>query len=127
MPTREEWLEDNVFLSRWTGTLTNEDLRVGFSNIARVLNEQHHTIHVLFDLVECQEMPFNAPYLALKSGFMTHHHIGKVAIVGSNVRARILADIVEKVTQRAFTFCEDYKVAMDYFRGDIAPDKREMA
>ena len=118
MPTRQEWLEEGIYLSRWTRPVNIDDLRLSFQTITRVIGEQPPPVHLIFDLVDSGALPSNTPYVALKSGFMTHANIGKVLVIGNNVRAQMLADMVMKVTQREIIFFDTYKEAMAFLQAD---------
>ena len=119
MPTHEEWLSPSIFVTKWESPLSSEELRLAFGAIYDALEESENGAHVMFDLTQSGMIPFNAPYLALKSGFMTHPHAGRVAVVGMNIRAEILADIVVKVTRRDILFFPTYDKAREYLQDEV--------
>lgn len=119
MPTREEWITQDIFMTEWHAPLDGEELRGSFDAIRSALEEKTTTVHILFDLTQAGAIPLNSPYIALRSKFMVHERIGKVAVVGMDIRAEILADMVVKVTHRDIVFFSTYNQAMEYLNDMI--------
>lgn len=112
MGASQEWYAPKVYMVTWDGTLNGEDVVHSFQDIRQVLDNNKDEIHVLFDLTSVKNIPFNAPTLALSSGFMKHRNLGKVMVVGMNMRAQILADIVVRVTGKDITFYDHHDAAL---------------
>ena len=126
MPTQETWLDDDIYATIWQVPLTVDDLRLCFMNITEAMTHHQKPPNVLFDLTESSAIPFNAPYVALKSGFMTHHNADRVAVVGMNLRAQMLADIVVKVTKRDILFFASQAEAVDYLKVGLVKSESEL-
>lgn len=112
MGASQEWYAPTVYMVTWEGNLKNEDVLRSFHDIRHVLDTNKDEVHVLFDLTQVKNIPFNTPTIALSSGFMKHHNLGKVMVVGMNMRAQILADIVVRVTGKDVTFYDHHDAAL---------------
>lgn len=122
MPTEQSWYNGSTYITTWSGDLSNEDMRNCFNDIRLILEAQEEPINVLFDLMEVKGIPFSAPTTALSSGAMSHRNLKKIAVVGMNMRAQILADIVARVTRRPITFFETHKEAVEYLHESVRED-----
>jgi hypothetical protein len=112
MGSTHEWYAPSIFMVIWEGNLKSEDVVRSFHDIQQALDSNEGEIHVLFDLTHVKNIPFNAPTLALSTGFMKHQNLGKVMVVGMNMRAQILADIVARVTGKELTFYDNHDAAL---------------
>ena len=112
MGANQEWYAPNVYMVTWDGTVNGDDVIHSFRDIRRILDENKDEIHVLFDLTRVKNIPFNAPTLALSSGFMKHKKLGKVMAVGVNMRAQILADIIVRVSGKDISFYNHHDAAL---------------
>ncbi|MCI0710480.1 MAG: hypothetical protein L0154_10000 [Chloroflexi bacterium] len=112
MGASHEYYAPNVYMVTWDGTLNSDDVIHSFQDIRHVLDNNKDEIHILFDLTRVKNIPFSAPTLALSAGFMKHRNLGKVMVVGMNMRAQILADIVVRVTGKDITFYDHHDAAL---------------
>lgn len=119
MANREMWLEEDIFLTVWEKPLFTLDLRNSFEAVAEAISSKTQIVHVLFDVQEAGNIPLNAPYLALRSGFMTMENLGLVAVVGMDRRAQVLADMVVKVVKRNIIFFPTYDEALRYLKTEF--------
>jgi hypothetical protein len=120
MATEESWIQENIILTTWTKPLTAEQLRACFNNLAQMTAEADTTAHILFDLTDAGSVPAQAPVLALGSNFLTQEHTGKVAVVGMNIVAQILAQVATSVSKKDINFFPIYKSALAYLQEDTA-------
>lgn len=120
MPTAESWLEANIILTTWTNPLTADELKVCFNNLAQLIAKAERTTHILFDLSDAGSVPAQAPVLALGSHFLSKRNTGKVAMVGMNIVAQILAQVATSVSKKDINFFPLYNSALAYLRDDTA-------
>jgi hypothetical protein len=116
--TEEIWLEDNIILTIWKKPLSADELRACFDRLARMLGQAQATTHLLFDLSEAGSVPSQAPVLALNSHFLTQEHTGKIAVVGMNIVAQILAQVATSVSKKDINFFPLYNSALAYLKDD---------
>ncbi len=121
MTTEQQWLEDNIYHTKWESPLFAQDLKQCFEGIVEALSDHEDLVHVLFDVQRAGSIPMNAPYLALHSGFMKLDNLGHVAVVGMDRRAQVLADIVVKVVRKEIVFFSTYDEALGYLKIKARP------
>jgi hypothetical protein len=91
---------DKVLLSRWTGDITLDDVHTALDEIKVILDGADHLIHTLLDLSELGVVDSDAIYLYAQSTLATHPHRGRVAGFAPTFQSEILADLLNRLTQR---------------------------
>lgn len=114
MPTTEQWLDCDVYLTKWLGKLTLFDLNICFININDAIEEAVSDLNLIIDVSGTDNLPFDVPYVLLKSGVLSRPSIGKIAIVGSESADRVVFDIIQQVTHHEFAFVPSTDHALAY-------------
>jgi hypothetical protein len=118
MPTHEDWLEDEIVQTVWTHPLTSDDLLHCFLGLAEKIDKARQSIHVLFEITDSGSMPIDAPVLAIRSRFMVKSNTGRIAVVGTNILSKMLADVAARVTKKEIRFFSDRETALKYLRDE---------
>jgi len=114
MPTREEWLTDNIIQTTWQAPLTREELEACFRQISHFIKYRNDVTHVLFDLSEAGHVPNSAPLSAIRSKFLTRPNTGRIAVIGMERGPQILAQVAVSVTQKPIRFYPSQEEAIAY-------------
>jgi hypothetical protein len=114
VPTREEWLTENIILTTWQAPVSREDLDGCFKQISYWIKFRTEETHVLCDLREAGVVPNSAPLSAIRSKFLTRPNTGRVAVVGMDRGPQILAQVAVTVTKKAIRFFPDREEALAY-------------
>jgi hypothetical protein len=73
--------------------------------------------HVMMDLTQAGTIAYLVPYLAIESGLLWHKNAGKFAVISSISRARLLASVMDKVTEHDMVFFATQSEAIAYLGG----------
>lgn len=101
MPIELSWLiPDRILLSRWTGDISTEDVRVLVEELGIALDAAAVPIHTVIDLSEARHMPTETASLYLQSRLPAHPCRGLIGIVGSTLDGEIVTDLVNWLSLR---------------------------
>jgi len=101
VPIELSWLiPDKILLSRWTGDITEEDMRVLVEELEIVLDSAALPIHTVIDLSEARHVSTEAAYVYLQSSIPAHVHRGRIGVVKANIEAKAVADLVNRISRR---------------------------
>ena len=115
MPIAEQWINQDTYTSIWTGEISNTDLYHCLQRMRDSLcAHDDDKLDLILDISGADNIPFDAPYMTLRSGVLTRHNTGRVVIIGRTIWAQLMADIVQKVTHGDVIFVPSQKVAMEY-------------
>ncbi len=116
MPTQERWLEDNIAATVWISPVRASDLEQCFHALATMIASKDHAVHILFDIADGGHVPASAPILAIRSGLLAKPNTGKVAVVGMDTLAQILAQVATSVSGKEIVFFPFDRSALDWLR-----------
>ena len=119
MPTQESWLDDTTIQTYWTKPLTPDELINCFTTLASWLDETDFEAHVLFDILDSGSIPSNAPILAVRSSFLNHPNVGRIAVVGMKAVPQVLARVASTVARKDIKFFPTTEDALNYIRQDM--------
>lgn len=115
MPIAEQWTDQNTYTTIWTGEISNVDLH---RCLRRMLDSlcahEDGKLDLVMDISGADNIPFDAPYLTLRSGVLTRYNTGRVVIIGRTIWAQLMADIVQKVTHGDVLFVPSQQIAQEY-------------
>jgi hypothetical protein len=101
VPIELSWLiPDKILLSRWTGDISGEDMRVLVEELGIVLDGAAFPIHTVIDLSEARHVSTEAVYVYLQSSIPRHVHRGRIGMVKSNMEGEVVADLVNRISRR---------------------------
>ncbi|MBI5957726.1 MAG: STAS/SEC14 domain-containing protein [Chloroflexi bacterium] len=101
MPVEMIWLvPDKILLSRWIGNITAADINIVLDEIRLILENADDYIHSLIDLADLGTIDPDAIYLYAQSALATHPHRGRIAGVNPTFESEVLADLLNRMTQR---------------------------
>jgi len=119
MPTEQTYLQENVIRTVWTAPLKSEELSDCFTQLAKWLDSATHTTHILFDISGAGSIPTQAPFLFIRAEITKRPNMGRIAVVGTNPIAQILAQMAVKMTSQHILFFATEADAMAYLNSDI--------
>jgi hypothetical protein len=115
MPIAEQWTDQDTYTTVWTGEISNVDLHHSLQRMLDSLCEHDDgKLDLVLDISEADNIPFDAPYLTLRSGVLTRHNTGRVVIIGRTIWAQLMADIVQKVSHNEVIFVPTQQIAQEY-------------
>lgn len=114
MATQEKWINNQIILTTWKKHLTPEDLNKCFGILSRAVHETGHTVHILFDISSVERIPSQAPILFIRANIAAAPNLGRIAVIGINPFAQILAQIAVKMTTHDIKFFATEGEAMAY-------------
>ncbi|NDJ76009.1 MAG: STAS/SEC14 domain-containing protein [Chloroflexi bacterium] len=101
MPVEVRWLVPNKIIdSRWSGDITAEDAEYLVQKLLNVFDAATTPIHSIVDIGESGHISPDFIRIYLESPAANHTRRGRIAIVGSSAQRHVLADLVNKVSQR---------------------------
>lgn len=120
MPITEQWTDQDTYTSIWTGEISTIDLHQSLQRMRENLyTHVDRKLDFVLDISDAENIPFDAPYLTLRSGVLTRHNTGRVVIIGRTIWAQLMADIVQKVTHGDVIFVPSRQVAMEYLANRV--------
>lgn len=94
------WLiPDKILLSRWSGDVGDEDIRVLVGELRIILDAALAPIHTVIDMSEVKHIASNVFYLYVQSDIPLHSRRGRIGMVRPTVEGEILADLINRFTQ----------------------------
>lgn len=93
-------LPDRILLSRWSGEITEQDMRDLVEELGIILDMAPRLIHTLIDLSETRHIQDEAAYYYFRSRITTHPHRGRIALVQAPFQGAALADVFNRVSAR---------------------------
>lgn len=115
MPIAEQWTDQDTYMTIWTGEISNMDLHQCLQRMLDSLCARADSkVNLVLDISGADNIPFDAPYLTLRSGVLTRYNTGRVVIIGRTIWAQLMADIVQKVTHGNVIFVPTQQLAMEY-------------
>ena len=113
MPTRENWIAENIIETVWMQPLTGSQLKDCFDSIAAMLDERpEQIIHVLFDLRTAGTVPASAPLSAVNTGFMGKSNLGIISVTSDDRMAATLARIASGISRKSIVMFKTYDEAL---------------
>jgi hypothetical protein len=101
MPIALSWmLPDTILLSRWSGEITEQDMRVLVEELGIILDTAPRLIHTLVDLSETRHIQDEAAYYYFGSRIPSHPRRGRIALVRAPFQGAVLADVFNRVSAR---------------------------
>jgi hypothetical protein len=91
---------DNVLRLFWETRIVEADVRPAFEALTSALDKAQHHTHVLVDLTCDPNIPLAATMQATIAGPFRHPKMGEWVVVGTNWRARMIADVIARVGPR---------------------------
>ncbi len=124
MPVELTWMQpEKILLARWVGVVSDEDVRVLFEELRIILDHSDTPVHLIIDLSDVADMSPDAPYIFLQSAIPAHNQRGRIGLVGSRLRAQVMADLVNRVLDHEMMrLFKDRTLARDFIlQHDSAP------
>ncbi len=124
MPIEFSWLlPDKILLSRWSGDITEQDVRVLVDELGVILDNAPRLVHTIIDLSEVGRIHDETVYYYFNSRIPRHPRRGRVALVRASFHGRALADVLNRVSQHElFRLFESREEARDFLlRHDTTP------
>jgi hypothetical protein len=101
MPIELTWLlPDTILLSRWSGEITEQNMRVLVEELGIILDAAPRLIHTLIDLSETRHIQNEAAYYYFRSRIPSHPRRGRIALVRAPFQGAALADVFNRVSAR---------------------------
>jgi hypothetical protein len=101
MPIELTWLvPDKIMLERWSGAIDDYHAGVMIEEMSLILDTAHAPVHTLLDLSEVGHISPSLIYLYLRSSLPRHPNRGRMCGFNSTVECEILADLLNRITQR---------------------------
>lgn len=98
MPVELTWMQpDKILLAQWIGAVSDEDVRVLFEELRIIFDHSDMPVHLIIDLNDVTDLSPDAPYIFLQSALPAHSQRGRIGLVGSRLRAQVMADLVNRV------------------------------
>jgi hypothetical protein len=100
MPIELSWMiPDKILLSRWTGDISAEDVRVLVEELGIALDTAAIPVHTVIDLSEARHLSTETARVYLHSRLPTHPCRGQIGIVRSTIEAENAADLGNRLSQ----------------------------
>lgn len=116
MTTKITWLNDSIISIVWESPLTSEELKTCFNDLTEQIQTKDHFVDCLFDVTQAGNIPASAPIYATKSGFMSAENTGRIAVIGTDVIAKLLAQTAIKLTGMPIEFFPNAPAAIKYLK-----------
>jgi len=101
MPIELSWLiPDKILLSRWTGDISGEEVRVFVEEVEIALDAAALPVHTVIDLSEARHISVETAWVYLQSRLPTHPCRGQIGIVRSTLDGEIVTDLVNRLSPR---------------------------
>jgi hypothetical protein len=101
MPIELIWLvPDKILLSRWIGTITNDDITILMDELRVVLDNADRLVHTIIDLSESTAISPDVIYLYVQSQIPSHVNRGRIGLIGASFQSEALADLLNRISQR---------------------------
>jgi hypothetical protein len=114
MPTNEQWINQNVLSTTWIAPLTSTEVKECFAELANLVQNTQHEVHILFDIKKAGFIPVQAPMHFIRCHISTLSNLGSIAVIGTDPIAQILAQSAVKVTSHNIVFFSNSNQALDY-------------
>jgi hypothetical protein len=124
MPIELTWMvPDKILLSRWIGTITNDDMAILMDELRIVLDNASGLVHTVIDLSEATSISPDVVYLYIQSQIPSHPRRGRIGLVGTTFQSEALADLLNRISQREMVRLFSGRLtARDYLlRNDTPP------
>ena len=123
MPIELIWLIPNkILLSRWTGRVEVDDMRVLIEELLIIFDEAPTVIHTVLDMSNVEYISSDAFYLYLQSPAARHARRGRIGLVQPSFQATMLADLMNQLSRRELIrVFETREAARDYLMGHDSP------
>ena len=100
MPIELTWLlPDKILLSRWTGEVSEDDMRVVIEETRIILEAANGLIHTVVELVDVNHISTDGVYLFIESNIPKHPNHGRICVVNPTFESEVLADMTNRVFQ----------------------------
>lgn len=119
MPIDRIHLEATIVKAVWKAPLRSEELTDCFGNMASFLDETDETVNIIFDIREAGMIPAQAPFLFIRAEIVKKPNLGRIAVVGKNPVAEVLAHMATRMTQHTIEFFVDEAGALNYLQQDM--------
>ncbi len=123
MPIELTWLlPDTILLSRWTDTISEEDLRVLVEELDIIFNASAGLIHTVIELSGVDHISTDGIYLYIQSDVSRHPHRGRICLVNPTFESEVMADMTNRIFQREMVrFFESRDEARDFLLSHDSP------
>jgi predicted phosphohydrolase len=123
VPIELTWLlPDKILLSRWTGVVSEDDMRVLVEELTIIFDAATGLIHTVIELSDVSHISTEGIYLYIQSSISHHPHRGRICMVNPTFESEVLADMTNRVFQREMVrVVETREQARDFLLGHDTP------
>lgn len=114
MPTIETKIANNIVKSEWMKPLKSAELVECFATLGGYLDKADTPLSVLFDVENVISIPSQAPFLFLRAGITKNPKLDRMAVIGTDPIAQILAQMAVKMTSQNILFFASEADALKY-------------
>jgi|GEM_PF-5994864 len=119
MPIDKMHIDATIVKAVWKAPLKSDELADCFQNMANFLDEADETVNLLFDIREAGMIPAQAPFLFIRAEVVKKPNLGRIAVVGKNPVAEVLARMAIRMTQHEILFFADEAEALNYLQNTV--------
>ena len=116
MPASVSKRENNIISSVWDEPLKSDELSECFENLNHHMDEGEGVTHLLFDIRNAGNIPAQAPFLFIRSQIIKHGKLGRIATIGTNPVAKVLAQMAVKMASNKIHFFDTEEQALEYLK-----------
>lgn len=123
MPIELRWLlPEKILLSRWTGEVSEDDVRVLIEELNIIFGAANGLIHTVIELVEVSHISTDGIYQYIQSDVSQHPKRGRICVVYPTFESEVLADMMNRVFQREMVrLFETREAARDFLVAHDSP------